>query len=798
MSNKDKRAIILGAGPAGLVTAWQLLKKNWKVSIFEKNNIVGGMCRSWKWDDFILDTGPHIFHSPDKSLVNFWKKEFGNLLLENNFWCKNVRGDNFEELWDYPISIQSIKKYPHELRKKILTELKNVDHEKKAKALNFKDYMNAQVGETLTEIFFTSYPNKIWGIKTEDMTPNWAPKRLELRKKNTPFYYGQFSAVGKYGTGCVYDEIKKKILKLNGNFLFNKTINGFNLDRDRKIKKINFVDGSNFAVRETDVIISTLPITITANFLGHKSSLKFRGIKSIYLAYNKPKIFPNNIHWLYYENPKIIFNRVTENKNLSPYVSPKNKSVLTCEITFSEGDSVDKMKDKKLAELVALQVEKVGLVDKKYLYNSSVNSEKFVYPIQTKNYNEELAILKSKISRVERLYSIGTGGDFSYADSQILFHKALDLVQILTEKNSKNLQVLKETAPFQLNKIVELGNRKVGENMKSYIIAEIGLNHNGSLVIAKELISKAKIAGCDAVKLQSYSKGSRVSGTIKAEKYVEKIIGLEESMSSMFDRLILSKKDQIELFDFAKKKKIEIFSTPFDEENLEFLESQKIKFYKIASSDLVNLPLIEKISKTGKPAILSCGMSTIGQLDEAIEVFASTGNKNLILLHCNSSYPADPEEMNLNTIKTLRRYYGIPVGLSDHTFGIFISQMALALGANIIERHFTLNREMEGPDHVLSSELEEMTKLVDSSKKIPVILGDGIKKIQPNEYLNLNLQRKSIFAKIKIKKGEIISEKKLIIKGPAGGILPKYMNIVIGRKAKENIDKDFPVTWELI
>ncbi len=830
-----KKAIVLGAGPAGLVTAWKLLEQNWDVQIIEKQPIVGGMCRSWKWDDFILDTGPHIFHTPEKDLAKFWKKEFKNNLIEGTFWCKNVRGKNFNEYWDYPISLESIKKYPFKIKEKINKELKNLKKEDKSRATNFKDYMEAQVGQTLTNLFFTKYPEKIWGIETKEMTPNWAPKRLELRKNITPFYYKQYCAVGKYGTGSIYEIIKKKIIKLNGKFNFKTTITGFDFE-NLYINRINIDKKSSIKINKDDVVISTLPLTLSGRFLGIQSDLKFRGIKSIYLAFKKSYVLPKHSDWLYYDSPEIIFNRVTENKKLSPHVAPKNKTFLTFEITFSKNDKIDRMSDKILVELVADHMEKAGIAKKSDVINSSVNSEYFVYPVQTKGYNEKLSILKSHVNKFQNLYSIGTGGDFNYADSQVLFHKAFDLVDILTNKNSKNTQTIKDNRPLKFNEIVTLGSKKIGGKNKPFIIAEIGLNHNGSIDVGKELIDKAVLAGCHAVKLQSFKPNSRVSKAVRAEKYVEKIIGLEEPMSDMFERLSLSENSQRILFKYARRKKIEIFSTPFDEESLKFLEKLKVKFYKIASMDLVNLPLIKKVAQTGKPIILSCGMSTIGQVEDAVNTVSSTGNKNLILLHCNSSYPSDPEEMNLETINTLKKNFQVPVGLSDHTFGILVSQMSISIGANIIERHFTLNRYMEGPDHILSSEFNEMKNLVSRAKKISSILnknlnknnlnnslnkikylqkyipefkmteirkiskivGDGIKKIEPNEYLNLNLQRKSIYAKKNIKKGEIIKENMLAIKGPAGGLLPKYFDIVVGRKAAVSVKEDHPITWDAI
>jgi sialic acid synthase SpsE len=285
---------------------------------------------------------------------------------------------------------------------------------------------------------------------------------------------------------------------------------------------------------------------------------------------------------------------------------------------------------------------------------------------------------------------------------------------------------------------------------------------------------------------------------MKTANYAETADGLQESIPDMFDRLTMSFEDQSKVFDYARSKGIEIFSTPFDEKSVNFLESQNVKLYKIASMDLVNLPLIKCVARTKKPIILSTGMSTLSNIEDAVNTILQEGNPNIILLHCNSSYPASEGEMNLNAINTLKNSFKVPVGLSDHTFGLFVSHTAIAIGANVIERHFTLSRTMEGPDHILSSEPEEMTSLVEMAQRIPIILGDGIKDIKPNEYITLNSQRKCLYASIDIKAGQIINEDMLVIKGPGGGILPRYLNIIVGRRAHIDIENDTPITWEKI
>ena len=796
-NSNNNTAYILGAGPVGLVTAWKLLENNWNVKIFEKNNIVGGMCRTWDWDGFLVDTGPHIFHTPDTKLAEFWTKHFSDLFIKGDFWCKNVRGVNFEEYWDYPLSWESISKYPRDLKKKIIFELNNRDIDKKAAATNYSEYMEAEVGPTLMEMFYKTYPEKIWGISTQDMTPEWAPKRVKFRNNITPFYHNEWNAVGKYGTGCIYERIKEKIIDLGGQINFNSEVKGLS-SKNNRIKKIFFSNGLDIDISQNDKIISSLPITLTARLLGYNSNLSFRGIRSVYLSYDKKIILPKGIHWLYYGSEKIDFNRITEPKKLSKYISPTDKTYLTAEITYTKGDEIDSIKSDELIRRVARQIEEVGLIDENKLLNGSTNKEPYVYPLLYTGYQDDLSTTKSKIEKYEQLYSIGTGGDYNYADSQILFHKAFDLVSILTEKDSFYVQTIKDIQKKVLKKNITIKKKNIGNGYKSFIIAEAGLNHNGSMKIAKELINQAKITDCDAIKFQTYKNDSRISSKVKAANYAEIITGIEETPSEMFNRLALSFNQQEELFNYAKKVGIEMFSTPFDFESVDFLESMDVPVYKLSSMDLVNLPLIQYVAATGKPLILSTGMSTLGQIEEAIDTFSRQGNENLALLHCNSSYPAAAEEMNLKVINNLKNLFKIPVGLSDHTFGLFVSQAAITLGADIIERHFTLDRTFDGPDHILSSEPSEMKELVSIANKIPRILGDGIKKIKPNEYDTINSQRKCLYASRLIKKGEVIEREMISIKGPGGGLLPRYLDIVIGRVAKSDILSDYPITWNSI
>ena len=794
---KKGKIFVIGAGPTGLVSSWKLSENKREVIIFEASNRVGGLCASWQWNDFTLDVGPHIFHTPDNSLKLFWEKEFGDLLVEGQYYCGNIQGKNFDEFHSYPLSWEQITKYPMSLREKIIKEIVSLDNLKKAKAKNYKEYMDAQVGPTLRKMFFEKYPQKIWGIDINELTADWAPKRIKFREKISPFYTNEWSAVSNKGTGAIYSRIAEKIIKFGGEINFNKKVTSIN-SSGKLISEIVFSDGSKQHVEPSDIIISSIPITILSKFFNYQSKLSFRGVRLGYFLVNKDRVLPEGINWLYYDSVKLLFNRITEPKTMNSSMGQFNKTVIVTETAYSKNDDLDKLSDIEFLNRIKTDLKKVFPLSNEDIIDSLSHSEDFVYPVQTSGYQEELAKTRSVIGNFDQLYSLGTGGDFNYADSQILFHMAFDIADEILNNNKTNSKTIKEVKPVKQNSHVKLNNNIIGSGHDCYIIAEAGLNHNGDVEVAKELIDQAVLSGCSAIKFQSFTKGSRVSKTQKSAKYAEEADGLQENIYNLFERLALSFEDQKLIFDYAHSKKMPIFSTPFDIESVNFLEELNVFAYKIASMDLVNLQLIAHVAKTMKPVILSTGMSTLSNIEDAISIILRSGNPNIILLHCNSSYPAPEEEMNLAAIETLRNTFKVPVGLSDHTFGLFVSQSAIALGANVVERHFTLSRSMVGPDHILSSELEEMTRLVDISKRLPKIIGNGIKQVQPAELNTLNMQQKCIYASRNILKGEKIKPSDLVIKGPGGGILPKYMDILIGREVRIDIKADTSINWDEI
>ena len=409
------------------------------------------MCASYKWDDFTLDIGPHIFHTPDKKLADFWQHEFGEVLTEGRFYCQNVKGENFNEFYNYPLSWEELANFSKDKRKKIISEIEAITDYQKAVANSYEEYMDAQVGPTLRSMFYEKYPEKLWGIKISELTADWAPKRIKFRQKISPFYENEWVAVGTNGTGAIYDLIAEKIIKMGGNFHFKKTATSISYDNNI-ITSLGFASEENISVAKDDVVISSIPITIMTQFFGYQSSLKFRGVRLAYIAVNKNAVLPNNMNWLYYDAETVLFNRVTEPKTMAPDISPKHKTVLVAEVSYSKGDKIDKLEDGVFLRKIVNDLEKVGLINADDVLNTLSHKEDFVYPIQDTNYQQELVKTRSILNKYPQLYSLGTGGDFNYADSQILFHMAFDTVSNICNKDSKLAQTIREVIPVKQNK----------------------------------------------------------------------------------------------------------------------------------------------------------------------------------------------------------------------------------------------------------------------------------------------------------------------------------------------------------
>ena len=321
------------------------------------------------------------------------------------------------------------------------------------------------------------------------------------------------------------------------------------------------------------------------------------------------------------------------------------------------------------------------------------------------------------------------------------------------------------------------------------IIAEVGVNHNGNISIAKELILKAKACGADIVKFQTAKLDSLVSNDAKMAEYQKENIGKEESQKEMLRKLLLPFEAFSELADYCKEVGIEFLSTPFDIDSIRFLDSMQ-NTWKIPSGEITNYPYLVEIARTRKPVILSTGMSTLQEVTEAMDVLEHNGAGELTLLHCTTNYPTSMQEVNLNAMLTLREKFGCKVGYSDHTKGIEVPIAAVALGARVIEKHFTLDRNMEGPDHKASIEPDEFKDMVKAIRNVEIALGNGEKNPTKSELSNISVARKSIIASRSIRAGEVFSEENITTKRPGTGINPMRWNEIIGKIAIRDFEED--------
>ena len=345
-------------------------------------------------------------------------------------------------------------------------------------------------------------------------------------------------------------------------------------------------------------------------------------------------------------------------------------------------------------------------------------------------------------------------------------------------------------------KKVRVSNKLIGEEEPCFIIAEAGVNHNGSVELAKKLIDVAKDAGAEAVKFQTFKAENVVIKNAEKAEYQK--TAKEESQYGMLKKLELTEEDFRELADYAKEKDILFLSSPFDKESVDLLYELDVPVFKVGSGEITNFSLLKHIAKKEKHIILSTGMSTLGEIEEALRIIRNEGVEDIVLLHCVSNYPARIEDVNLRAMETLKQAFKIPVGFSDHTLGITASIAAVALGACVIEKHFTLDRNLPGPDHKASLEPDELKEMIKGIRNVEKALGDGIKRQTINEEEIKKIARRSIIAKIGISEGTVITEDMLDIKRPGTGIVPKYFDSVIGMRAKKDIKKDDLITWGVI
>jgi len=331
---------------------------------------------------------------------------------------------------------------------------------------------------------------------------------------------------------------------------------------------------------------------------------------------------------------------------------------------------------------------------------------------------------------------------------------------------------------------------------KTFIIAEIGVNHNGDVDLAKRLIGEAKRTGADAVKFQTFTANTLAAPDTPKVRYQEETTSASESHFEMLQRLELSQDAHRELASYCSDQKIEFLSTPYDIVSAHFLESMGVKFFKTASADLVDLPLQRYIAATGKPTIVATGMANLSEIERVVRIYEEEGNKHLVLLHCVSNYPCSDMSLNMRSMNTLVESFDLPVGFSDHSEGSMAAVIAVARGAKVIEKHFTLDQGMSGPDHKASSTPKQFAELVKNVRRAEQMLGQKRKFCQPEERQMAKVSRKSIVLARSLRAGEVLEDECFQLRRPGTGIDASFMDTLAGKILRLDLPAGHQLSWQ--
>lgn len=345
---------------------------------------------------------------------------------------------------------------------------------------------------------------------------------------------------------------------------------------------------------------------------------------------------------------------------------------------------------------------------------------------------------------------------------------------------------------------MKIGSREIADFTVPYIIAEIGANHNGDMNLAMKLIDAAKDCGCDAVKFQSWTPDSLIAEEEyeRNQKYDDSPKKHFGSLREMVEKYYMRPENHIELKSYCEKIGIEFCSTPFSKHEVDMLEDLNVSFYKVASMDINNIELLKNIAKKRKPILLSTGMATLSEIDSAVTIIEKEKNDQIVLLHCVAVYPPDLHDLNLNNITMLRQAFGYPVGFSDHTIGSAVSLAAVAIGSCLIEKHFTIDKNLPGWDHEISADPEEMKTIVRETQNIVAAMGSYRRVVKSAEEEKKLMFRRSIVLSRDLKAGDKLTTDDLLFKRPGNGIRPDEIKYVVGRKLKRDLYRDDLIRWE--
>jgi len=784
-------AYVVGGGVTGLNFAREYARLGHEVIVLEGSSRFGGLAGYIEHFGRPLDLGPHIFHTPDSDIEEYLKESFPGLFFEREHWSKNLKGGVY---FNYPISNDYIESLDKVLRDRIKSELSSINEEAAANATTYYEYITAIAGPTLRNMFFTVYPKKLWGVETTQLDANWAPKRVQIKKNAQPFYGDQWSAVGINGTKSIIDDLVRQCRSFsNVTLLDSCEVTSFR-SQDGQIVGIETTK-DDFNLKENDIVINTASLTRTAKIMDLECHVDYRGVALCFVHTTNTSPFPEKVDFIYVDDPDVVFNRISD-QNTFVAKPEKDSTVLCCEITYSKGDSVCVASDEDISKDVVAGFLGLGLLSDEEILGTKIVKLPEVYPMFKLGYRKAMTQAISSQDLYKNYYSLGSLAEFAYADLQILFAKSRDLARLIGGATSSLNKTSFNKPQFQPVKSIDFLSRVINDDASCFNIAEIGLNHNGSLTNGYKLIDAALEAGFDAVKFQSYKSEGRSSQAGRTSRYVEKVLGTELTDNEMFAKFELSYDDHVALFKYAQSKGIPCFSAPFDLESVDTLNKIGVSGFKIASMELTNLELIEYVAKIKKPIILSTGMASLSDIEEALAVCFGAGNHQVALLHCCSVYPAPAHSLNLSAIKTLRHAFRVPVGYSDHYDSDIMSLVSLSYGAKIIEKHVTLSRDHEGPDHVLSLEPAEQIKFIRSIKEVESAIGNGIKSPSRDELKTELRFKKSFYFNKTLNKGDIINERDIELKAPCIGLLPKFKPFIVGSVVTQSVFPGDPVELE--
>ena len=789
---------ILGAGPAGLSLAYYLTKNNIHTEVFEATQYLGGMARTWTWNDFHVETGPHLLHTPLPEIWDDWKSILGDNLVEQEFFSANyIRKSNSEYFFDYPLNKTQIFNtdfWDNQKLAQIVEDLSSrPDENALSSATSFEEYVQGLVGPTLSSSFYKRYPEKVWGISTSEMLPDWAPKRLRICDIQESFFKDQYSGISKYGSGHLFSLMADFITQSGNNIHLNSPVVKLSTT-DTRIDEITTLSSSHH-LSDDDLIVSTIPVSILAGMLGFNQTINFRGIASVYLSFEATKpALPDPYSWLYFSDNSI-FNRITEPTKLSPFMNQSknsNRRYLVCEHAFSpdQVSDIDSFKEYVLCKTLS-DFHSIPMFDHINITDSSINVEKFVYPVQTHENILSNREMCSNILSYQNIELLGTSSNYAYNDMQVIFKQSKEIASDI-QKGGKKGSLLMST--FSKLCTPSPTHKSLPPSGALTLIAEIGINHNGDFARLLHLAEQA-ISVADIIKLQFFKSSLRIGDQVREINHVEKAQDTEESIADVLKRCELTLDQLLKIRTLVENSGKKFMSTVFSINDAQVLLKCGITKFKIASMDLNNYQLHRWFASISQPLeiYISTGMSSRSEVNSCINIYNGT-NHRISIFACTSSYPAPDSSLNLSSISYfIDKYPQIDVGYSDHSAGINASLVSIVKGAKVIELHFTDNTRIPGPDQLISKVVDDFASIRSFFEFYFSANGTEDKILNPAEYFTWRSQRKSLYASVDIYEGQEITYQNTSLKSPPLGISPVRLetNKLI---ATSFISKGMPIT----